>query len=799
MSVSQAWAAKRFDSRTLLPFFSGASARPLRRALRLRACGRAGQAIQTLKLRGRQLRVAQVLVGRCYLSKRNFAESRAWLARARKRLGLLRDYIWYWTAMSFKRERKPLEAARALLRVPGSSLLYKAARLEAGALYLKENKPKRVLAILRPRAWKGNAPDIWWLGFRAARRLRTKEARKTARYLARRIWSRAPSSPAAKKVTALLRRKKLWFRIRVSDRVQRARRFNRIYDYRKALNALRRVRISKKAPKSLRCPFYYARGYAWFRRRSYSRAVRDLLQARTTCRGHKRLDVRSLYRLGQAYRRRGMTASSARYLRELATRFPSSFLADDALFMIADRYDRRGQKEKARKVYKEMMRRFPKGDMVRVARWRLAYQAYRKAKWSDALKRFRTYLRYSSRSKYAPRAWYYMARALEKSSWRKPKAERKKLRAQAQKAYLSLVKKHAMHYYSFMALERLRRYTRKRWKIWRVPLSRFLKRADRARMPTKPPTSKSRWWQYVPWGPLPHRPPTDRELAQMFDGTYGPFLGHVAYRKGLMLYRMGLKQPAGAEWLRLRRCSVLQPKKKPRPRWGCTRRGDPGAELLALHFHLAEEYYLSNMTYRGRGIPAGKMPMRATTVHRWYLSYPRPFYKIAKPAVDADGVDIGMVYGIMREESAFRTETRSWANAHGLMQFIISTARSTARTLWPNRKITAEDLYKPEIGVRLGVRHLWQLFRMFKGQYPLMAGAYNAGPGWVNRWLKRHKYLYFDEWNEAISIKQTRHYVQRVMQTFAIYRYLYLPRKKRWNPSPFVPYKKPAKLMGRIK
>lgn len=796
-------ASTSFRWQTMLPYLTGKQYRKLRSHLAYRRCEQASSETIRLRLSGVYKEAAMIRVGRCFLSRRQGEQARAVFRKVRFRL--LQDYLAFWIGESYKHERKVAKASRSFQRVPGRSLLYRAARLRAAKLWLKENKPKKALAVLRPSAWKSSSPEIWWVGMQAAMKLRDKRGRLSKRgkrllqVLGRRLWSREPSSEQGKKLKRWIRQRRVRLRLTVGDKVRRAMTLTRIYDYRKALNTLRRVRLPKKAAKKLRCQFYYTRGYAWFRRRSYARAVLDLKKARVACRGDRRLDVRSLYRLGQAYRRRGWDKASARYLRELARRFPNHFLADDALFMIADRHDSRGRKQQARRVYKEMVRKFAKGDMVRVARWRVAFQSYKQGKWEQAIAQFKLLIRSNRYSKYSIRASYYHARAYEKWQWSLPRAKRKKMKQKAIALYHRVVKRYPMHYYSFLALARLHKRTGKRWRIWRAPLKKFLSAKGRASLPKQPPAGK-KWVAYLPWGPLPHRAPNDRELLQMFDGAKASYLSHPAYRKGRALYRLGMKEEAGEEWLRVRKCRILFGKKakKRKRRWGCGRRGDPGAELLALHFHLSESYYQANWAYRGRGVAAGKMRLNAYTVRKWYLGYPQPWAPIVDAGVKIDKVDRSMVYAIMREESAFRPETRSWANAYGLMQFILPTARSTARTLWPRRRITPEDLFQPKVVIRLGVRHLLQLYNIF-GQYPLMAGAYNAGPRWVNRWLKRSRRLVFDEWNEAISIKQTRRYVRRVMQSFAIYRLLYLPRRKRWQPAPFSPHKRPAKLVARHK
>ena len=55
--------------------------------------------------------------------------------------------------------------------------------------------------------------------------------------------------------------------------------------------------------------------------------------------------------------------------------------------------------------------------------------------------------------------------------------------------------------------------------------------------------------------------------------------------------------------------------------------------------------------------------------------------------------------------------------------------------------------------------------------------AYNAGESRVKRWIKRNgapRTLEIDPvyWIERISIKETRNYVQRVLENIIVYRYL---------------------------
>ena len=58
----------------------------------------------------------------------------------------------------------------------------------------------------------------------------------------------------------------------------------------------------------------------------------------------------------------------------------------------------------------------------------------------------------------------------------------------------------------------------------------------------------------------------------------------------------------------------------------------------------------------------------------------------------------------------------------------------------------------------------------------LALAAYNAGPSRVSEWLAAHgdprdPKIDAVDWVEAISLSETRNYVQRIMETLAVYRH----------------------------
>lgn len=143
------------------------------------------------------------------------------------------------------------------------------------------------------------------------------------------------------------------------------------------------------------------------------------------------------------------------------------------------------------------------------------------------------------------------------------------------------------------------------------------------------------------------------------------------------------------------------------------------------------------------------------------LLYPRPFDAAVQAGAAQASLSEDLVYGVLRQESLYRSDAVSKANAMGLMQLIRETAARTARRL--QRPAPSGDaLFDPATNITLGAAHLRELVDRFDGQVPLAIAGYNAGPGAAARWLPPAP-LDLDVWVENIPYNETRTYVQRVL------------------------------------
>ena len=164
-----------------------------------------------------------------------------------------------------------------------------------------------------------------------------------------------------------------------------------------------------------------------------------------------------------------------------------------------------------------------------------------------------------------------------------------------------------------------------------------------------------------------------------------------------------------------------------------------------------------------------------STMYRQDLEalYPRPYKAIVDAAAKQYGTESNFVWAIMRQESAFKPDARSYVGAAGLMQFMPATAREEAK----RAGLAKYDLYNPNDSIRLGASHLATLSKSFARPEYVMA-AYNAGSGNARKWLKDGgDRMDLARWIENIPFTETNGYVQRVSANLEIYRMLYNGRK----------------------
>jgi soluble lytic murein transglycosylase len=144
------------------------------------------------------------------------------------------------------------------------------------------------------------------------------------------------------------------------------------------------------------------------------------------------------------------------------------------------------------------------------------------------------------------------------------------------------------------------------------------------------------------------------------------------------------------------------------------------------------------------------------------LRYPRPFLDTVEEASRRTQVPSDWILAVIRQESLFRKDAVSRADARGVMQMLPGTAAAVARR-WNIVPPARDGLFNPGVAIPLGAAHLRELLDRYGGQLALSLAAYNAGPAAVARWLPQVP-MDSDVWIENIPYNETRGYVQRILE-----------------------------------
>jgi soluble lytic murein transglycosylase len=134
------------------------------------------------------------------------------------------------------------------------------------------------------------------------------------------------------------------------------------------------------------------------------------------------------------------------------------------------------------------------------------------------------------------------------------------------------------------------------------------------------------------------------------------------------------------------------------------------------------------------------------------------------------------ILSIIRQESEFDLSANSHAGAKGLMQLMPYTAKlvsKQAKLPYSKSRLTTD----PEYNINLGSHYIAGLILQYDGAYPFAVAAYNAGPNRVKYWKKINKnpqkdQINYVDWVELIKFRETRNYVQRVLENYNVYRYI---------------------------
>jgi len=225
--------------------------------------------------------------------------------------------------------------------------------------------------------------------------------------------------------------------------------------------------------------------------------------------------------------------------------------------------------------------------------------------------------------------------------------------------------------------------------------------------------------------------PTREELAHVSALT--------GLKRALILYRLGLRTEAAAEWM-----------------W-TVRAMDDRALLAAAELAHRNGIWDRAINTADKTVAAHDFTRRYPTHYRDVLSKQAQIRKLDEP----------LVFGLVRQESRFLADAKSSAGAAGLMQVMPATARWVARKIGM-KGFRPSRVSKPEVNAALGAFYLKHMLDGFNGNAVLAAAAYNAGPSRARRWCDT-KPIEGAIYIETIPFTETRQYVKKVMANTVYY------------------------------
>ncbi|HEY6333455.1 MAG TPA: tetratricopeptide repeat protein [Blastocatellia bacterium] len=154
------------------------------------------------------------------------------------------------------------------------------------------------------------------------------------------------------------------------------------------------------------------------------------------------------------------------------------------------------------------------------------------------------------------------------------------------------------------------------------------------------------------------------------------------------------------------------------------------------------------------------------------IMYPAPYKDALNRYAASDAIDPRMVLSLARQESRFNPRAKSNASARGLLQFIPETALTLAKEEGLSG-FQLEDVYDPDVALRLAARNISDLSKLFPDNPYAVAASYDTAEQNVQRWIARSRSRDVDAFVAEIALPETKDYVAKVLSNYWAYTELY--------------------------
>lgn len=470
------------------------------------------------------------------------------------------------------------------------------------------------------------------------------------------------------------------------------------------------------------CRWLYALGRSYYKKNQLSNSISSLKGVGPRCKdASEDWGARSLYLVGRAQFRKKQYLSAAKTFESIPKLYPESSYADDGWTHAGIALQEVGQLDAAQEKWTTALESHPEGDTTPESTWRVAWSSYLEGNTKAAIDAADALgdlpLGTDRRHVEAGRYWSARWRAYPNVDDPRALTQDGDQKAEAVRRWRALCESVPHSYYSIMAYSRL------------VEVDPEVAAALRK-----------------------HQAAHDRATDPAIWEVREAFWSQAMVQEGVQLARLGLARQALATWSRAP-MSAETPQE-----WALiTELRRTSGDWLAAH--AAMRHWLKSH-------PPGTLGSAEPDVLR--VGYPDQYWTEVQAATKPyDSYEGRLFHGLVREESNFNKDIRSFAGAVGLSQLMPATAKTTAGWL----KRPTGDLRSPLNNLEIGAKYLDVVVKQLAGSPFLALAGYNAGPHRVEQWLEAWGNVPTDEFVERIPFRETRGYVRRVTTTWQTYRH----------------------------
>ena len=151
------------------------------------------------------------------------------------------------------------------------------------------------------------------------------------------------------------------------------------------------------------------------------------------------------------------------------------------------------------------------------------------------------------------------------------------------------------------------------------------------------------------------------------------------------------------------------------------------------------------------------------------LMYPKLYWKEITKYANKYHIDPYLILAIIRESSFFDTHKKGFKNRRGLFQFNPEIGKKLAirkGQFWQG----PQTLESPETSINLGTFYLSWLKQQFGPDLHYSLAALHAGTQTARVWISQNRDYRFTNFKESIPYIDTRDFMQRVLDSYIIYK-----------------------------